>query len=154
MAGGCGGEDVDADGTDTADAPARASTTRPTGTLTLGDRTLEFHVSTCDLSDAEASSADEMLGGTGTLEDGTRFSLYLDRQPFGDREVHSVSLYSGAPRTGFFAEARNGIDATGEDEPIIRIDGLTVHATGMFDVDSANVESSVEGTLEATCPGS
>ena len=141
---------------------AAAADDRTDGTLRLGERTFAFRVMTaCDLGDAEIESPDETLRGTGTTEDGTRFTVVVDRGSVGLGLIHTVSVTYGdlMAGTGYRAAAmRTGSGAGWSDEggtydqPLIRIDGRTVRAAGRFEVDDAGAESAVEGRLEVTCP--
>ena len=164
--GACGGdragESASAD-----DAPAQATNTaaadgRTDGTLRLGQRTFAFRVRTaCDLSEAEIESPDETLRGAGTTEDGTRFTVVVDRSSVGLGLIQTVGVSYGdvTAGTGYRAEAtrtRSGAGWTEEggtyDQPLIQIDGRMVRAEGRFEVDSAGAKSVVEGRLEVTCP--
>lgn len=134
------------------------------GTLTLADRTYAFRVTACDVSDAEAESLDDMVRGIGRLDDGTPFTVVVDRAVAAGSPEHSVSLNYGnlMSGTGFLAVARRmqlangwthvGGDPRNEDAPLIEVEGRTVRAVGTFEVDDAGTESAVEGVLEVTCP--
>lgn len=163
----CGGDRAEEprSGVDGIPAPATraaAADGRTDGTLKLGERTFGFRVRTaCDLSEAEIGSPDEILRGTGTTEDGTRFTVVVDRSSVGMGLIHAVSLTYGdiMAGTGYRAEAtRTGSETRWTDkggtydQPLIQIDGRTVRAEGRFEVDSAGASSVAEGRLEVTCP--
>lgn len=164
--GACAGDGADGSRGSTDDPAARGATAgggRTHGTLTLGERTLAFRIMrSCDLTDAEIEGPDEMLRGTGTMDDGTRFSVVADRSAVGMGRIHTVSLTYGdlMGGTGYRAEAsRTGsgsswVDEAGEthETPLIRVEGRTVRAEGRFRVQDAGAESIVPGRLEVTCP--
>ena len=150
-----------------ADTAGRAAAgAQPTGTLALGDRTFAFRVAACDLDEVQDPEG-TTLRGHGALEDGTRFTVQVDRGATGLGEIHSVSVHYGnvMSGSGFMAEAMRiqselgwhgtADGASGDwDEPLVQIEGRTVRAEGPFEVDDAGAESVVEGRLEATCPPS
>lgn len=141
-----------------------AGSDEPTDTLTLGDRAFAFQVTDCDLREVQGPDQGTLLGN-GTTEDGTRFTVVVDRTKSRANPIHSVSVNYGSVMSGsgFTAEATrirsetgwydSGVgDSPGADEPLIRIERRTVRAHGRFKVDDAGEESVVEGRLEANCP--
>ena len=163
LLGACG-DGNQAGSSDTAGRAAAGA--QPTGTLALGDRTFAFRVAACDLGEVQDPEG-TTLRGHGALEDGTRFTVQVDRGATGLGEIHSVSVHYGnvMSGSGFMAEAMRiqselgwhgtADGASGDwDEPLVQIEGRTVRAEGPFEVDDAGAESVVEGRLEATCPPS
>jgi hypothetical protein len=161
----CGGDDsaasqtpADSRAADGAVAPRAANASAGEGTLRLGDAVHQFAVRACDVS-GETDDMYQTLSGRGTTADGEQFDVFASRQEAGDMLVHTVSFQSGAAHRGegIILEAqrmRHG-DAWmsvrgGAAEPLIRIDGDRVTASGLFGDPEMSGEA-VPGELYATC---
>lgn len=158
----CGSPDAPA--TPDHDAAPLAETTteapagdRGQGTLQLGDTTYEFAVRACDVS-GEADDMYQTISGRGTLDDGETFDVFVSRNEVQDMLSHTVSFQHGDVRTGqgtVFEANRvhsggNWIDVHGGTaEPLVKIDGNRVTASGVFANDATGEQ--MEGRLEATC---
>lgn len=166
---GCGGDATAESG----EGPARAAvepgvTSGPgTGTLVLGDDSYELRVTQCDLEgDYDSAYGDGTLFGSGRTDDGLVFNVMVGREDAGASYTrHEVVAVSLAATDQFDWTARRestaqgwrgeGLDGPAPDEPLVRIDGKTVRAAGVFfDTRPGGAERfhPVQGRVEATCP--
>jgi hypothetical protein len=146
----------------TAEAPAPGATTasRGSGTLRLGQTTYPFEVRICDLS-GETDDMYQTMSGRGTTPEGESFDIHASRNDAGGMLVHTVSFQRGdvLRGAGTVYEAqrmRHGdawMDMEGRPaEPLIRIDGNQITATGTFAPTDPGAGSAQDGEVQATCP--
>jgi hypothetical protein len=163
----CGGDDVPdpAAGTDrpaaapaAEEAAAAPSADRGEGTLRLGETTYRFAVRACDFG-GETDDMYQTLSGRGTTPEGEPFDVFVSRNDAGGMLVHTVSFQTGDVRrgAGTVLEAQRMRHGTGwmstrggPAEPLIRIDGNRLTASGRFTSDD-DPDLAADGTIEATC---
>jgi hypothetical protein len=139
------------------DEPAGARAADGEGTLQLGDDTYEFSVRACDFS-GETDDVYQTVSGRGTTADGEPFDVFISRNEVSGILMHTVSFQTGDVRSGdgTVLEAqrmRSGDRWTSihgdAAEPLIRIDGDRLTASGTFASDATG--DSMQGRIEATC---
>jgi len=148
----------------TADFPAEVGETAAVpkdraGTFEMEGKTHAFLVVQCDLT---GSSEDGMLlRGTGTLPDGRRLSVEVERLASGETVNERATVYFGGLIDGDHWTARaiqwpdgrwfaDEIGSEVTEGPLIRVSGNEVAAEGAYQHERD--DSTKRGRVHATCP--
>lgn len=143
---------------DSSSGPTGKGSGKGEGSLTLAGVTYDFDVIVCDFT-GEVDNLYQTVYGKGTTPAGKSFEVFVSRNQIEDFLIHNVSYQTGDVRSGAgtVIEAirmkSNGIWTSLFDdpnEPLVKISGNTLTATGTFYV-SDDIDETFQGHLVASC---